>query len=257
MISTAELVLYLDDILETATIPDYQGAVNGLQLANRGRVTSVAASVDFSTTAVNAAIAAGADFLLVHHGMFWSGARPITGASYDRFRSLVENDIAVYSSHLPLDRHSRFGNNVLLSEQLGLVSSGEFAAFKGTSIGVRGEADVATSEIVRRARDFTAHHGGTVVATPFEDGRRTAQWAICTGAGASAETLQEAVTTGIDTLIVGEGPHWTAIEAADTGLTIIYAGHYATETLGVAALGRHVAERYGLEFIAVNAPTGL
>jgi dinuclear metal center YbgI/SA1388 family protein len=257
VIPTGELVLYLDDILETATVPDYPGAVNGLQLANRGRVTSVAASVDFSTTAVNAAITAGADLLLVHHGMFWSGTRPITGVHYERLRSLLDNDIAVYSSHLPLDRHPQFGNNVLLSEQLGLAVSGEFASFKGRAIGVRGECDVATAEVVRRAGDFAAHHGGTVIATPFKDGKHTRQWAICTGAGASAETLQEALATGIDTLIVGEGPHWTAVEAADTGLTIIYAGHYATETLGVAALGRHIADRYGLDFTAVIAPTGL
>ena len=257
MITTPELVQYLDDILETASVPDYPNAVNGLQVGNRGRITSVAASVDFSGKAVSAAASAGADLLLVHHGMFWSGAKPITGASYDRMRALLDNDIAVYSSHLPLDRHQQFGNNVLLSEQLGLIPSGEFASYKGKSIGVRGECDLATGEIARRTRAFADHHGGSLVTTPFEDTRRTLSWAICTGAGASAETLQEAVDTGIDTLIVGEGPHWTAVEAAEIGLTIIYAGHYATETLGVAALGKHLAERYSLDFTVVSAPTGL
>lgn len=257
MIQTAELVQYLDDILETATISDYPNAVNGLQFDNSGRVSSIAASVDFSGKAVSAAAAARADLLLVHHGMFWSGAKPITGVSYNRVRALVENDIAVYSAHLPLDRHPQFGNNVLLSEELGLTPSGDFASFKGKSIGVRGECDVATGEIAQRVKGFAANHGGSVVTTPFEDTRRTTSWAICTGAGASAETLQEAVDTGIDTLIVGEGPHWTAVEAADVGLTIIYAGHYATETLGVTALGRHLAERYSLDFMTVNAPTGL
>lgn len=257
MIATAELVQYLDDILETATIPDYPNAVNGLQLGNSGRITSIAASVDFSGKAVSAAAAAGADLLLVHHGMFWSGAKPITGAGYERMRTLIENDIAVYSSHLPLDRHQAFGNNVLLSEQLGLVPSGEFASFKGKSIGVRGDSDLATREIAQRARVFAGQHGGSVVTTPFDDTRRTRSWGVCTGAGASAETLQEAVETGIDTLIVGEGPHWTAVEAAEIGLTIIYAGHYATETLGVTALSKHLADRFSLDFMAVSAPTGL
>jgi dinuclear metal center YbgI/SA1388 family protein len=257
VISTGELVRYLDDILETAAVPDYPNAVNGLQFSNRGKVTGIAASVDFSGRAVAAAVSAGADLLLVHHGMFWSGVRPITGPAYERIRTLLEHDIAVYSSHLPLDRHPAFGNNVLLSEQLGLNASGEFASFKGRSIGVRGESDVATSEIVSRARKFAESHGGTVVATPFAESRRTSRWAICTGAGASAETLEEAVATGVDTLIVGEGPHWTAVEAAEVGLTIVYAGHYATETLGVAALGKHLADRFGLELTLVSAPTGL
>jgi dinuclear metal center YbgI/SA1388 family protein len=257
VISTHELAEYLDEILETATVPDYPGAVNGLQLANSGRVTSIAAAVDFSARTVDAAASAGADLLLVHHGMFWSGAQPVTGVSYNRLRTLFGKDIAVYSSHLPLDRHPQFGNNVLLSEQLRLKPSGEFASFKGKSIGVRGEADVATAELVERARAFANQHGGAAVATPLPHGRRTTRWAICTGSGASAETLQEAVDTGVDTLIVGEGPHWTAVQAVDLGIAVIYAGHYATETLGVAALGKHLAERFDLELSVIDAPTGL
>lgn len=257
MMKTSEISDYLDDILETANIPDYPNAANGLQLANSGQVSCVAAAVDFSGRTIAAAVAAGADLLLVHHGMFWGGVRPITGASYERIRSLLENDVAVYSSHLPLDRHQQFGNNVLLCEELGLAASGEFASFKGKSIGVRGEADIHTSTLIERARAFAGSHGGTVVATPVADDRRTLHWAICTGAGASTETLQEAVDTGIDTLIVGEGPHWTAVEAAELGLVIVYAGHYATETLGVAALARHLADRFSLEFRIIDAPTGL
>ena len=257
MIATGELAQYLDEILETAAVPDYPGAVNGLQFANSGRVTSIAAAVDFSGRTVTAAAAAGADLLLVHHGMFWSGTQPVTGPAYDRLRILLEGDIAVYSSHLPLDRHQEFGNNVLLSAQLGLNPSGEFASFKGKFIGVRGEGDVATAEIVQRARAFAQQHSGNAVATSFAENRRTLRWAICTGSGASAETLQEAMDTGVDTLIVGEGPHWTAVQAEDAGIAIIYAGHYATETLGVTALGKHLAERFDLELTVVHAPTGL
>ena len=257
MTRTSEVAEYLDDILETSSIPDYPNAVNGLQLANRGEVSCVAAAVDFSGRTIAGAIEAGADLLLVHHGMFWGGARPITGASYDRIRSLLDYDVAVYSSHLPLDRHQQFGNNVLLSEELGLASSGEFASFKGKSIGVRGESDISTSVLIERVSAFASRHGGSVVATPAGEERRTFHWAICTGAGASAETLQEAVDTGIDTLVVGEGPHWTAVEAAELGIVVIYAGHYATETLGVAALARHIGERFSLEYRIIDAPTGL
>lgn len=257
MTTTQEVVRYLDDILETSVIPDYPNALNGLQLQNSGKITKVVACVDFSGKAAQAAIDTASDFLIVHHGMFWPGARPLTGPFYESIRKLLENDIAVYSTHLPLDRHPEFGNNMLLSEELGITPSGEFASYKGTSIGVRGESDVATADLVARARTFAEVHGGSVVATPFNAERRTVRWAICTGGGASAETLQEAAATGVDTLIVGEGPHWTAVEALELGITIIYAGHYATETLGVKALAQHLAARYGLEWTTIHAPTGL
>jgi dinuclear metal center YbgI/SA1388 family protein len=255
--STPEIVAYLDTLLEISTVPDYPGAVNGLQLANRADIRKVAASVDFSSRSVSLAIEAKANLLIVHHGMFWGGVKPITGSAYARLRMLIDNDVAVYASHLPLDRHALFGNNVLLSHVLGLAPSGEFARYKGTAIGVTGEAGVLTTSIVEKAKQFAHRHGGDVVATPFSQNRQTNRWAICTGAGASAETLQEATTAGIDTLIVGEGPHWTAVEAEDLDIVIIYAGHYATETLGVAALAEHVAQKYDLEWTMIHAPTGL
>jgi dinuclear metal center YbgI/SA1388 family protein len=257
MIPTLELAAYLDEILETASVPDYPNAVNGLQFGNKGYVTRVAACVDFSGRAVNGAVEQGADMLLVHHGMFWGGVRPVTGHVYQRHADLIRHDLCVYSSHLPLDRHSQFGNNVLLSEQLGLVPSGDFGSYKGVSIGIRGEAEVPTSELASRASAFAARHGGSSVVTPLPESRMTRAWAVCTGAGASAETLAEAAGSDIDTLIVGEGPHWTAVEASDLGIAIIYAGHYATETLGVMALAEHLAERFGLDWSMIDAPTGL
>jgi dinuclear metal center YbgI/SA1388 family protein len=254
---TRIIVDYLDELLGTSRIPDYPGAVNGLQLSNDGPIRKIAAAVDFSSRTVAAAIADKANFLLVHHGMFWSGAKPITGTSFARIKSLIENDVAVYSSHLPLDCHPTFGNNVLLSRTLGLEPDGEFAHFKGNAIGVRGRANIPTLELVDRARTFARSNGGEVVASGVRDGAITRSWAICTGSGASAETLEEAVSLGVDTLIVGEGPHWTAVEADELGIAIIYAGHYATETLGVRALAKHLAERFSLEWFPVNAPTGL
>ncbi|HEX6574598.1 MAG TPA: Nif3-like dinuclear metal center hexameric protein [Gemmatimonadaceae bacterium] len=257
MTSTQEVVSYLDDLLETSTIPDYSNALNGLQLANSGSITKAAACVDFSSRAIEQVVEEGANFLILHHGMFWTGLRPITGAAYKRLKTLLENDVAVYSSHLPLDRHPVFGNNVLLSRELGLDPSGEFAWAKGIAIGVRGESDIPTSDLIARAQQFSALHGGGTIATPIENGRRTRQWAMCTGAGASSETLQEAATLGVDTLIVGEGPHHTAVEAGELGITVIYAGHYATETLGVRALAEHAGEKFGIPWTMIHAPTGL
>ena len=257
MAALTDVVAHLDALLETTTTPDYGGALNGLQLANGGQVRGVAAAVDFSLAAIDGAIAAGADLLLVHHGMFWSGAQPIRGAVWQRLSRLFAHDVAVYASHLPLDRHPELGNNVLLARELGLVPGGPFAHYKTITVGVQGESDVPTVDVVARARTFAAAHGGTVVATPHADDRITRRWGICTGAGASSETLDVAQQLGIDTLIVGEGPHHTAVEARELGIVVVYAGHYATETLGVRALAANVATTFDVPWTFVDAPTGL
>jgi len=252
-----EIVRYLDELLETRSIPDYANAVNGLQFSNAGVVSRIAAAVDFSSRTVADAALERGTLLLVHHGMFWSGLEPISGAAYERMKQLIANDLAVYSSHLPLDRHERFGNNVLLARELGLEPSAGFARFQTIDIGVRGETDLDTAELALRAASFSETHGGTLRTTPFASGHRTRRWAICTGAGASSETLREAAEQEIDTLIVGEGAHWTAVNAADSGLVIFYAGHYATETLGVRALAQHVNERFSIPWTFLQHPTGL
>ncbi len=247
----------LDELLGTKAIADYPNALNGVQLANRGDITRVAASVDISRTVIERTIAARANLLVVHHGMFWGGLQPLRGTRYERLRLLFEHDIAVYASHLPLDAHPEVGNNVLLARELGLEPSGGFAEFRGVTIGVRGEASIPTSALLERARTFVRHHGGDTRATDIGPDRVTRCWAICTGAGASAETLAEASSTGVDTLIVGEGPHWTAVDAPEEGIVIIYAGHYATETLGVRALAGRIAAEYRIPWSFIEAPTGL
>jgi len=257
MTTTALIVRYLDDLLETDSVPDYPNALNGLQLANGGSVNRVAAAVDFSLRTVTAAAEAGANLMLVHHGMFWGGLQPIRGKYFDRIRALLAGDIAVYSSHLPLDRHALYGNNALLAAELDLEPSAEFARFKAISIGVSGESDLPTAVLATRADAFAQSHGGSARTTPINPERRTRKWAICTGAGASTETLNEARERGIDTLIVGEGPHHSAVDADESGIAIIYAGHYATETLGVRALAAHVSDRFGVPWTFIEAPTGL
>ena len=257
-IPLSQIVAYLDKFLKTSTTPDYPNAFNGLQLSNSGFVTKISAAVDFSTRTVTATISEKANLLIVHHGMFWGGLQPITEKAYQRMRDLFDADVAVYSSHLPLDRHARLGNNVLLAKQLGLEPSQPFARFKDIYIGVQGVSELPTSTLVHRAKQFAHEHGGNVLVTDAPDANQaTRRWAICTGAGASAETLDEADRGGVDTLIVGEGPHWTAIDAADRGITIIYVGHYASETLGVFALADEVSQRFQLECTRISAPTGL
>ena len=248
---------HLDELLATDAIPDYSSALNGIQLTHRGPVRRVAASVDISRRVIEEAIRADANLLIVHHGMFWSGAQRIVGPVYDRLRLLVDNDIAVYSSHLPLDRHETLGNNVLLARALGLSPNGGFASYKGFDIGVRGECNVDTSALLQRADAFARAHGGAARSSLIPKAHQTARWGMCTGAGASSETLAEAQALRLDTLIVGEGPHHTSVAAEDLGVVVIYAGHYATETLGVKAVADHLTATFGIPSVFVAAPTGL
>lgn len=252
-----ELTSYTDELLDTANTPDYPAALNGLQLENGSRITGIASAVDFSTRAIKGAVEASANLLVVHHGMFWNGFGHIRGPSYRRLRLLIENDIAVYASHLPLDRHPSLGNNVLLAKELGLTPAGVFAKYDGIFIGLSGESDIETATLAQKAKKFASEYSSEMRMTPLAKNRRTRRWAICTGAGASSETLKEAASMNVDTLIVGEGPHHTAVQAEETDLAIIYAGHYATETLGVRALAQHLGEKYSVPSTFVNAPTGL
>lgn len=256
-VAVAALSARLDELLAISDIRDYPGAVNGLQLAHRGPVKRIASAVDVSAAAIAAASAAGANLLLVHHGLFWGGLQPISGFRYERVRALVDGDIAVYAAHLPLDAHAEFGNSKLLADHLGLTVTAGFARHDEIHCGVRGDADVPTSELLARTDAFAREFGGRAISSAIPGGHRTRRWAICSGAGAGAATLDEAQSLGVDTLIVGEGPHWTAVDAPERGLVIMYAGHYATETLGVRALGAALAEEFGLPHEFVFAPSGL
>lgn len=248
---------HLDALLDLGSIPDYPSALNGVQVGHRGPVTRIAAAVDCSLRTIQLAAADGANLLLVHHGLFWNGLQPLTGSHEIRVRSLIAHDIAVYSAHLPLDAHATFGNSALLARELGLSASGGFARHHHVHCGVQGEAALETIAFIQRVRDWATPLGHHTVASRVPDGHRTRRWAICSGAGAQVENLREAYAAGIDTLIVGEGPHWSAIDAEERGLVIVYAGHYATETLGVRALGGHLATEFSLPWAFLHAPTGL
>jgi dinuclear metal center YbgI/SA1388 family protein len=248
---------HLDALLRTSEVPDYPGAMNGIQVEHVGPVTRCAVAVDASVRTIEGAVRAGANLLIVHHGLFWSGAQPLRGRFYERVRVLLQHDIAVYASHLPLDLHPTLGNNPLLAHALDLEPTAPFARFQSIFVGVMGAADVETTTLADRARTIAEREGGALVAVGVGPGRRTRRWAICTGAGASSDSLREAAAAGVDTLIVGEGPHHTGVEAQELGIAVLYVGHYATETFGVRALGVELERTFGLPWSFVAAPTGL
>jgi dinuclear metal center YbgI/SA1388 family protein len=257
MPSIDAIATFLDETLSIATIPDYANALNGLQLSNLGDITKVASAVDFSTETATGAVDAGARLLIVHHGMFWGGLQPITSHRHARLWTLMTHDVAVYSAHLPLDVHPTLGNNALLAKRFGLTPTGGFAKYQSIDIGVSGESITPTRALAEHAATLSKEYGGSLVATPFDPDRITRRWAICSGSGADSSTLREAAMRRIDTLIVGEGPHHTAIEARELGIVVLYAGHYATETLGVQALSGLVATRFDIESTFIHAPSGL
>lgn len=256
-VALADIETHLDTLLRTAEVPDYAGALNGIQVENRASITRVAVAVDASLQTIQGAIDSGANLLIVHHGLFWSGVQPMRGRVFRRFQQLFAHDIAVYSSHLPLDLHPTLGNNTLLARALGLEPIGGFARFQAIHVGVTGITDVSTTSLLQGSELIARAHGGAVVAVGVHAERRTRRWAICSGAGASSDTLREAAENGVDTLIVGEGPQHTAVEAMELGIAVIYMGHYATETFGVRALGAELEQRFGLPWSFVAVPTGL
>jgi dinuclear metal center YbgI/SA1388 family protein len=247
----SEIVAYCDQYLRTCEIGDYENALNGLQLENSGRVKKIAAAVDFSTPTLEATATAGADLLVVHHGMFWSGLRPVTRALHRQLKIALDNDIAVYSVHLPLDLHPEIGNNVLLMQALGIENSESFLEEKGSLLGRRASAEIALAEIVKRLEKAVS---GPVHVT--EAGPQTShQIGIITGGAGSL--IEKVVEERIDTFITGEAPHWAAIAAQELGINLLLGGHYATETFGVKALAAHLAARFQLDQMFIDLPTGL
>lgn len=245
------LVKHCDLLLRTAAIGDYDGAVNGLQVANRGTVTRIAATVDASLATAKLAIAAQADLLIVHHGLFWSPTPPWTGRKYELIRALIENNLAVYSSHLPLDAHPKLGNNAQLGATLGFRQLRPFFVSHGQTIGCQTATKISRDELVARLARATGALPRVIPGGP-ELCRRIG---IVTG-GAGGD-LKIAAAEGVDTFITGEGPHWTYALAEELGLNVLYGGHYATETFGVKALAAHLSKKFYVPWTFLDHPTGL
>jgi dinuclear metal center YbgI/SA1388 family protein len=243
------LVEYLDGYLRITGHPDYPTALNGLQVEGRPEVERVCAAVDASEAAIDGAIERRADLLLVHHGLFWDGLRPVTGRRRRKLAKLLASELSVFSVHLPLDAHVEVGNCVLLARALGLDPAGRFGAHQGADIGWWGTVDVARDELTRRAERVLGGPVRVLAGGPV----RVRRVGVVTGSGALVE---DAARLGLDTLVTGEGPHHVAIDAAELGLNVLYGGHYATETFGVRALAAHLGERFGLAHDFLDLPTG-
>jgi len=244
------MVGYVTQKLRVADYCDWPNALNGLQVANAGRVRRIVAAVDASEAAIRRAGARSGSLLLVHHGLFWGGVQPLTGAFGRKIRLAHESDLAVLSLHLPLDGDPVFGNNPLLARALGLRNLQPFLAPRGLPIGVQGTRTLTRTALVAR---LSLVCGGPVQRCPGGPDR-VRRIGIVTGAGWNGAA--ELVAAGVDTFITGEGPHHSYIEAEEAGINLLYAGHYATETFGVKALAASLAKRFRVPWEFFDHPTG-
>jgi dinuclear metal center YbgI/SA1388 family protein len=250
-VSLKLIVAHCDQILRTNEIGDYDGALNGLQVGNSGIVTRLAAAVDASIATVKLAIAAKADLLIVHHGLFWNVRQPWTGKNHELLQRLIENNLAVYSSHLPLDAHPKLGNNAQLCAALGLKNLKPFFQTHGQTIGFKSKTKISRAELAKNLGRVT---GAKPKIIP--GGREICECIGIVTGGAGAE-LKLAASEGVDTFITGEGPHWTYALAEELGVNVIYGGHYATETFGVKALAAELSKKFKVPWEFLDHPTGL
>jgi len=246
-----EVARYLDDYLCIGEVADERNALNGLQVGNSGHVRRMAAAVDACQASIEAAAQGGADLLLVHHGLFWGGLEPLVGRAYRRVAALLGHDMALYSSHVPLDRHPEVGNNAVLARRLGVDVRGKFGDCCGAPIGVWGELDVPLAGLCARVESVLGPSVRSIPCGP----ERCHRVGIVTGA--AQFSIREAHAAGLDTLVTGEGKHWMFFDAEELGVNVLFAGHYATETLGVQALAARLSEHFGLPWSFVDHPTGM
>ncbi len=246
------LIDYLDNYLRVKEIEDE--SQNGLQLEGPDEVLKVAFAVDACGASFEQAVAAECQMLVVHHGLFWGESLQITGPHFRRVKTLVEGGCALYAVHLPLDLHPEVGNNAEMARLLGLQEAEPFGDYHGTDIGIAGrlEPPVDLPTLIGRLVEAL----GRPPIRVLDDGPDEIARIGCISGGA-ASMIDQAAEAGMNAFITGETSHASFHEAAERGINVLYAGHYATETLGVKALAHHMEDQLGLDTVFLDIPTGM
>lgn len=252
MTKLADIVKLLDARLRVAEIRDAPVALNGLQVENDGNVTLVALAVDGSQATIDEAVAAGADLLILHHGIFWCGLRPLTGWWRRKLCRCLAGNLAVYAAHLPLDLHPELGNNAGIARGLGLRDVQPEIDYHGTLIGLSGLFEGSVGELRER---YAAITGSAVTGVVHDAEAPAGRVAVCSGDG--GEEIYQVQAKGYRCYLTGEENHWVLNAAQDMGINLLFAGHYATETFGVKALGELLEREFGLPTMFIDRPTGM
>ncbi len=243
MVDLNSITEFCDQRTRKNFITDFENAFNGLQLENNGSVNKIGAAVDAGKLPFEQAINEGVDFLICHHGLFWNSIAPIRGHNYEKLKTAIHGNLAVYSAHLPLDCHPEIGNNALLSKALGLKTLGTFLEYKGTQIGLISQApDGGRDELsIKLKKLFPKTYSQILYGNPKPE-----KVAILTGSGQSA--IDELLDNEVDTLITGELRQHHYNMAQELKLNLFPCGHYATEVFGVQSLAKEVADTFKIEW---------
>lgn len=247
-VALTTLVEEADRFLNAARISDY--CPNGLQVEGRPQVQRIVSGVTASQALLDAAVEAGADVVLVHHGYFWKNEdQRVVGIKQRRLKTLLCNDISLLAYHLPLDVHPEVGNNVQLARVLELTVEGPLEPDNPRSVGLVGSLETPLSPV-----DFMERIRTSLVREPLmvegPDLIRRIAW--CTG-GAQGY-IDQAVAAGVDAYLTGEVSEPTVHIARENGMSFFAAGHHATERYGVQALGDYLAKRFAIEHIFIDCP---
>ncbi|MBK04527.1 MAG: Nif3-like dinuclear metal center hexameric protein [Deltaproteobacteria bacterium] len=247
-----ELCSYLDDYLQLGMYRDI--SQNGLQVQGAEQVDHIALAVDARQETFRQAAEQGAQMLIVHHGIFWGRVELVTGHVYERMRLLIENKLALYAAHLPLDAHMEVGNNVQLAKALGLQELEPWAEYKKQVIGIRGVLPQETpiNTLKERLQQELSSVDGTV--QHFGKGKENVR-TVGIVTGDAANELMSAAKDGVDVLITGEPSHVFVPFADELQTHLLCGGHYATETYGVKALGAHLEDTFGVKTTFLHVPT--
>ncbi|NLG17498.1 MAG: Nif3-like dinuclear metal center hexameric protein [Fibrobacter sp.] len=248
-VSRDTLVAFLDSLLETSKIKDH--SCNGLQVEGTGQIKKIALAVDASMEAYRKAVELDCQMLIVHHGIIWGGIKSITGTVYSQIKYLLDNNINLYASHLPLDLHPQLGNNAGLAKLIGLTSLKPFGLYNGLEIGFEGKL-VKHLSLNNLVHLLCEKLGGECTVLPFGEEKVKR---IAVVSGGAAEELDQAIKKGVDCFITGEPSHPNYHAALEAGINVIYAGHYHTEKPGVQALGNAIRNRFGVPTLFTDIPT--
>ncbi len=252
MAKLSDILAFLNERMKIDSFPDFEGSYNGLQFENSGKVTKLAAATDCGIAEITAAKNWGADFLLVHHGMFWNNPLPITGASYEKFKMLLNADMAVFSVHLPLDADKEFGDSSLIAKKLGLEIVGGAFNYKGEDISIVCKAPKGgRRELAKRLQKIFPK-----TFKAFEFGSENPKnLIICAGSGSTS--IMHLNEEGADTMICGELKQGNYVYAEDHKLNVYPCGHTATESFGIDALAKAVSKKFALEYKFIKSKNPL
>lgn len=247
-VSLSTLVEEADRYLGSARMADY--CPNGLQVEGRPQVRRIVSGVTASQALLDAAVAADADLVLVHHGYFWKGENPcVVGMKQRRLKTLLRHDISLLAYHLPLDVHPEVGNNAQLAARLGLTVEGPLDPADPKVVGLVGSLDTPQTALAFSRRVAQVLQREPLVVCNGQPVRRVG-W--CTGGGQGY--IDTAIAAGVDLYLTGEASEQTFHSACENGVSFIAAGHHATERYGVQALGEYLAQRFALEHRFIDCP---